>query len=60
MITLTIISVLYSIFGLMRFKKIYGNYDILDQDPKPWTIILVFTTIFSFSLGIYYTLKYLP
>jgi len=41
MMTLTILSTLYSIFGLMRFKKLYGNYDIFDQDPKLWLMLLV-------------------
>ena len=60
MITITILSTLYSIFGLMRFKKLYGNYDIFDKDPKLWTMLLVFTTIFSFAMGICFILTYLP
>ena len=34
MITLTIISLLYSIFGLMRFKKIYGHYNVYEEDSS--------------------------
>ena len=60
MITLTILSTLYTIFGFMRFKKLYGNCDIFDQDPKPWIILLLFSTVFSFAMGICITLKYLP
>ena len=60
MITITILSALYSIFGLMRFKKLYGNYDIFDQDPKLWTMLLVIAISNSFAMGIYYTLTYLP
>ena len=60
MITLTIISTLYSIFGLMRFKKLYGNYDIFDKDPKLWTMLLLFTTIFSLTMGMFFIIKYLP
>jgi hypothetical protein len=60
MITITILSTLYSIFGLMRFKKLYGDYEIFDQDPKPWLMILVISICFSFAMGIYYSLKYLP
>jgi hypothetical protein len=60
MMTLTILSTLYSIFGLMRFKKLYGNYDIFDQDPKLWLMLLVIAISNSFAMGIYYTLTYLP
>ena len=60
MITLTIISTLYSIFGLMRFKKLYGHYNVFDEDMEPWTMILVFTIIFSFAMGISLIIKYLP
>jgi len=60
MITLTVLSTLYSIFGLMRFKKLYGNFDLFDQDPKPWIILLLFTTVFSFAMGMFFSLKYLP
>lgn len=60
MITLTIISTLYSIFGLMRFKKLYGNYDIFDKDPKLWLILLVITISISFAMGILFIIKYLP
>ncbi len=60
MITLTIISILYSFFGLMRFKKLYGHYDVFDEYMEPWTMILVFTTIFSFAMGIFFIIKYLP
>ena len=60
MITITILSTLYSIFGLMRFKKLYGNYDIFDKDPKLWLMLLVIAISNSFAMGIYYTLTYLP
>ena len=60
MITLTVLSTLYSIFGLMRFKKLYGNYDIFDKDPKLWLMLLVIAISNSFAMGIYYTLTYLP
>ena len=60
MITLTIISIIYSIFGLMRFKKLYGDYDIIDQDPKLWIVLLLFTTVFSAAMGMVFIIKYLP
>jgi len=60
MITLTIISILYSIFGLMRFKKIYGNYNIFDEDMKLWTLLVGFSTIYSSLMGIVFIVKYLP
>ena len=60
MITLTIISILYSIFGLIKFKKIYGHYTMFDEDPKLWTMLLLFTTIFSLTMGMFFIIKYLP
>ena len=60
MITLTILSVLYSFFGLMRFKKLYGHYNVFEEDMKPWTLLIVLATSFSFSMVIFFILKYLP
>jgi len=60
MITLAIISIIYSIFGLMRFKKIYGNYNIFDEDMKLWTLLVGFSTIYSCLMGIVFIVKYLP
>jgi hypothetical protein len=60
MITLTIISLLYSIFGLMRFKKVYGHYTIFDEDMKAWTLLLAMSIIFSSMIGILLIVKYLP
>ena len=60
MITLTILSILYSFFGLMRFKKIYGHYNVYDEDMKGWTLLIALTTIFSFGMGICFILTYLP
>jgi hypothetical protein len=60
MITLTIISILYSIFGLMRFKKLYGHYTIFDEDMKAWTLLLAMSIVYSGALGITLIVKYLP
>jgi hypothetical protein len=60
MITLTIISILYSIFGLMRFKKIYGHYNVYDEEMKGWTLLVAMTTIYSSLMGIIFIVKYLP
>jgi hypothetical protein len=60
MITLTIISVLYSIFGLMRFKNLYGHYNVFDENMEPWTASLVISTCFSFAMGIFFIVTYLP
>jgi hypothetical protein len=60
MITLTIISILYSIFGMMRFKKLYGHYTLFDEDMKAWTLLLVMSIVYSGVLGITLIVKYLP
>lgn len=60
MITLTIISILYNIFALLRFKKLYGTYDILSKPPKGWTFALVISFAFAFAVVIFGIIKYLP
>lgn len=60
MITLTIIFVLYSIFGTIRFKKLYGHTDFFKEDPKFWVIMLVGTITISAVSGMFLILKYLP
>jgi len=60
MITLTIISILYNIFALLRFKKLYGTYDIFSESAKPWTFALVISFAFSFTAVIFGIIKYLP
>ena len=60
MITLTIISALYSIFGFMRFKKLYGHYDLFKESPNLWIIILLFSTIYSAFMSLILIVKYLP
>ena len=60
MITLTTICILYSIFGLMRFKKLYGHYNIYDEDMKGWTLLLSMSIIYSSIMGMVLIVKYLP
>jgi len=60
MITLTIISALYSIFGFMRFKKLYGHYTVFDEDMKAWTLLLAMSIVYSGVMGIVLIVKYLP
>ncbi len=60
MITLTIISLLHSIFGLIRFKKLYGHYDLFDEDMKAWTLLLAMSILYSGVMGIALIVKYLP
>jgi hypothetical protein len=60
MITLTIISLLYSIFGLMRFKKLYGHYTVFDEDMKMWTLLLAMSIFYSGIMVILLIVKYLP
>lgn len=60
MITLTIICVLYSIFGIIRFKKIYGHSNIFEEEPMLWTFILVIAIAMAAALGLFLILKYLP
>ena len=60
MITLTILSILYAIFGLMRFKKIYGHYNVFDEDMKVWTLLIALTTIYASMMGLTFIVTYLP
>jgi len=60
MITLTIISLLYSIFGLIRFKKLYGHYTLADEDMKAWTLLLAMSIMYSSIMGIVLIVNYLP
>jgi len=59
MITLATLSILYAIFGLMRFKKLYGHYNIFDE-LKAWTFLLAMSIIYSCLMGIVFIVKYLP
>lgn len=60
MITLYFLCVIYTYLGFRRFKKLYGNYDILDEEPKFWTILLNLTTLYILVATIVFTIMYLP
>ena len=60
MITLTILCILYTFFGFRRFKKLYGDYNIFDEDMKLWTALLLLAAIWSFINGIIFCISYLP
>jgi hypothetical protein len=60
MITLTIISILYSIFGMMKFKKLYGHYNLFDEDMKVWTLLLALSIFYSSIMVILSIVTYLP
>ena len=63
MITLNVLAVLYTIFGFMKFKKRYGHYNIVDEDPNGWpgwTFILAICAIFSCMGAMLLIIKYLP
>jgi hypothetical protein len=60
MITLTILSIIYSIFGLLRFKKLYGHYTIFDEDMKAWTFFLYLAILYAGTAAFVLIVKYLP
>ena len=60
MITLSVLAVLYTIFGFMKFKKRYGHYNLFYEEPKGWTFILALCAIFSFMVAMLLIIKYLP
>lgn len=60
MITLAVISILYAIFGLLRFKKLYGHYTIFDEDMKAWTFFLYLAILYAGGVAFVLIVKYLP
>ena len=60
MITLSVLAVLYTIFGFRKFKKRYGHYILVDEDPKGWTFILALSAVFSCTAVLFLIIKYLP
>jgi hypothetical protein len=60
MITLTIISFIYSILTLLRFKRIYGTYNFISEPPTLWTMILLWTILYNIAIIILLIIKYLP
>ena len=60
MITLSVLSVLYTIFGFRKFKKRYGHYILVDEDMKAWTLILALCAVLSCTAALFLIIKYLP
>jgi hypothetical protein len=60
MITLSILGVLYTIFGFIRFKKLYGHYRLVDEEMQVWTLILALCAIFICMVAMLLIIKYLP
>ena len=60
MITLSVLAVLYTIFGFRKFKKRYGHYALYEEDMQPWTLILAVCAVFSGMIAALLIIKYLP
>lgn len=60
MITLSILGVLYTIFGFIRFKKLYGHYRLVDEEMQVWTLILALCAIFICVACVIVCIHYLP
>ena len=60
MITLSVLAVLYTIFGFRKFKKRYGHYLLYEEDMQPWTMILAICSVFSGMVAMLLIIKYLP
>ena len=60
MITLSVLTVLYTIFGFIKFKKRYGHYLLLEEDMRPWTLALFGATISTCIMAMLLIIKYLP
>ena len=60
MITLSVLAVLYTIFGFMKFKKRYGHYSLVDEELYGWTLLLALSAVFSCTAALFLIIKYLP
>jgi hypothetical protein len=60
MITLSVLTVLYTIFGFIKFKKLYGHYMLFEEDMRPWTLLLSSATICTCVIAMLLIIKYLP
>ena len=60
MITLFILCILYTFFGLKTYKKLYGDYNIFDEDMKVWTLVLVLSSLYLFIMSLFFIITYLP
>ncbi len=59
MITLSVLAVLYTIFGFRKFKKRYGHYVLYEEEMQPWTLLLAVCAVFSSLLAVLLIIKYL-
>ena len=60
MITLSVLAVLYTIFGFRKFKKRYCHYILVDEDMKAWTLLLALSAVFSCTAALFLIIKFLP
>lgn len=60
MITLSVLAILYTIFGFQKFKKRYGHYVLYEEEMQPWILLLALCAIFSLLLALFLIIKYLP
>ena len=60
MITLSVLAVLYTIFGFRKFKKRYGHYSLYEEEMQPWTLILALCAIYTSMVAMLIVIKYLP
>ena len=60
MITLSVLGVLYTIFGFRKFKKRYGHYLLFDEEMHVWTLILALCAIYTSMVAMLIVIKYLP
>lgn len=60
MITLSVLAVLYTIFGFRKFKKRYGHYILVDEDMQAWTLILALCAVLSCTAALFLIIKFLP
>jgi hypothetical protein len=59
MITLTILCILYTVFGLIILKRKYGSIET-PHDAPLWVIAIAFTGAFSLVSIVFAIIKYLP
>ena len=60
MITLSVLAVLYTIFGFRKFKKRYKHYVLYEEEMQPWTLLLAVCAVFSGMVALLIVIKYLP
>ena len=60
MITLSVLAVLYTIFGYRKFKKRYGHYVWYEEEMQPWTLLLAVCAVLSGMIAVLLIIKYLP